>query len=649
MGLPSEETLKNYNPPKTTRLFSRDGELIEEYAIEHRIMVNFNEIPMMVKGAFITAEDKEFYKHPGISIFGLARAIVDNTLRRNGNNHLVGGSTITQQIAKNLLVGNSRTITRKIREAIMAFRIENTISKDKILEIYLNHIYLGKGSYGIADACNSYFGKSMEQLEPHEAAFLASIPSAPMIYINNKNSVKLLRKRNAILNSMYESGYITKEQLVACYNKPIAIKHKKQKIYAPYFADEIFRQMTKNMSRDEFFRGGFSIKTTLDKKMQYCAQKALEDGLIDYTKKTKWEGTLGNIYNDKNIDLAVIDDNLPTTLNEICSCVVIDVLKDVLFCKKSSGDLIKVKIACKTYKLAKFFKGDVVLCRKLEANRFELYQTPKVSGGLVVMDAKSGDVRALVGGFSPDLCSFNCITQSRRQPGSTLKPFIYAFALEHGFNPNSLVDDSPVSITLPDGKVWRPHNFDNKFMGIITLNDALLFSRNCAFVNLARFIGLEPISSLLISCGLYHSSISWAGILGACDVSPLSLASAYTAFFNSGVRVIPTFVEEAAPSSNLICSPQVAEHVKYCLGMCASYYCSKLTVSVNIPVFGKSGTSNNFYDAWFSGGFLLNHRTCVFTVWCGFHHPKSLGLNSFGRNLAFPIAFNFVSSLRKCL
>ena len=648
MDLPSEETLKNYNPPRTTRLFSRDGELIEEYAIEHRIMVKFNEIPMMVKGAFITAEDKEFYNHSGINILSLARALIDNTLRRNGNKHLVGGSTITQQIAKNLLVGNSKTITRKIREAIMAFRIEKTISKDKILEIYLNHIYLGKGSYGIADACNSYFGKPMERLEPHEAAFLASIPSAPMIYINNKNSVKLLRKRNNILRSMYEAGYITKEQLIVSYNKPIVIKHKKQKIFAPYFANEIFRQMTKNMSRDEFFRGGYSIQTTLDKKMQYCAQKALEDGIIDYTRKTKWEGTLGNIYNDKNIDLSVIDENLPTTLNEICSCVVVDVLKDALVCKTSSGETIKVKIVGKTYKLAKFFKGDVVLCRKLEDKIFELYQTPKVTGGVVVIDAKTGDVTALVGGYSPDLCAFNCITQSKRQPGSTLKPFIFALALENGFDEKSLVDDAPVAIKLANGQVWHPRNYDNKFMGKIPLKDALILSRNCAFVRVSLALGLERISNLFVKLGLYTSKITWSGVLGASEVSPLALVTAYSSLVNSGSLVHPKFIKSAHINHVSVVSDSVTSPVISALVECSYSYFNKLELTPLHYMCGKSGTSNNFCDAWFAGSFLANSTRYSIVVWIGFPHPKSLGRNRFGSNIAFPIANNLFINYRKC-
>ena len=323
--LPSDQTLVRYSPPRTTRIFSRDGELIEEYAIEHRVITDLNKIPTIIKGAFIVTEDREFYNHSGISITSLFRAITDNTARKNWTRKPAGGSTITQQIAKNLLVGNARTITRKIREAIMAFRIEAVIPKDKILEFYLNQLYLGKGCYGIAEACDYYFGKKLDQIEPHEAAFLASLPSAPMVYINKKNSLKLLRKRNAILNQMHEMGYIDKTQFKKYLNKPIKIKHKKQKLRAPYFSDEIFRIVTKAISRNDFFRNGYQITTTLDRKIQYMAQKALEDGLIEYTKRTRWNGTIGNVLKNPDMNLEQLNAKLPTTICKIQACIVKDV------------------------------------------------------------------------------------------------------------------------------------------------------------------------------------------------------------------------------------------------------------------------------------------------------------------------------------
>ncbi len=312
--LPSELTLLDYAPPTTTKIYSSENELIEEYAIEHRVIVKFKDIPLIVKGAFIIAEEREFYTHSGISIQSLARAIMENTAKKSWDKKPAGGSTITQQIAKNLLVGNARKLSRKIKEAIMAFRIESTISKDKIIEIYLNQLYLGKGCYGIAEACHYYFGKPLNMIEPHEAAFLAAIPSAPTVYVNTKNSTKLLMKRNSILYQMYEMGYINKEQLKKSVFKPIEITPKKHKLSAPYFSDEIFRLVSQQVSKNAFFRNGYSIKTTLNKKIQFKAQKALEDGIIEYTKITPWNGTLGNINSEDQKDLKKIESQLPSTL-----------------------------------------------------------------------------------------------------------------------------------------------------------------------------------------------------------------------------------------------------------------------------------------------------------------------------------------------
>ncbi len=652
--LPSDQTLVRYSPPRTTRIFSRDGELIEEYAIEHRVITDLNKIPTIIKGAFIVAEDREFYNHSGISITSLFRAITDNTARKNWTRKPAGGSTITQQIAKNLLVGNARTITRKIREAIMAFRIEAVIPKDKILEFYLNQLYLGKGCYGIAEACDYYFGKKLDQIEPHEAAFLASLPSAPMVYINKKNSLKLLRKRNAILNQMHEMGYIDKTQFKKYFNKPIKIKHKKQKLRAPYFSDEIFRIVTKAISRNDFFRNGYQITTTLDRKIQYMAQKALEDGLIEYTKRTRWNGTIGNVLKNPDMNLEQLNANLPTTICKIQACIVKDVLKDCIRSQTSNGKTIDVWANSTKYKDAKFKKGDVVLCREIGKNSYELYQTPKVTGGIIVMDAHSGDILALVGGYSPDISAFNCMTQAMRQPGSTIKPFVYASALENGKDEYDLIYDKPVTITLKSGEKYTPHNYDGKAHGETYLRDGLIYSRNLSTVNLALEIGMDKISQTLKSFELTKGNVPISAVLGSIEVCPVKLLEAFSAFFNDGQIVHPKFIMKAnindlvvTQRQKNVISPSTAKvmqnilHDAVVVGTGSKI--ADLEDKYNVKLFGKTGTTNDYKDAWFLGAVKKADRTLLVCTFVGYSTPKSLGEHMTGAKVALPIFANFVN------
>ena len=654
--LPSAETLTKYLPPQTTRIFDKDGELLEEYAFEHRIIVSAQKLPAIIKGAFIVAEDREFYKHSGINIPCLLRAIIDNTVRKKWENRPTGGSTITQQLAKNLLVGSSKTIERKIREAIMAVRIEAIIPKDTILEIYLNQLYLGKGCYGILEACNYYFGKSLEEIKPHEAAFLASIPSAPMVYIKKKNSLRLLKKRQKILSQMYEMGYIDYNTFIRYFNKKLKLKNKKEKLYAPYFAEEIFRIATKFISRDDFFRNGYQITTTLDRHIQKKAQKALEDGIIEYTKKTKWHGTIGNIHDTPDTNLAHIDSKLPVMLNKIKSCVVKSITKTNLICQDSLGKLINVEIPDGRYREHKHKTGDVILCRKLDADVYELYQTPKVTGGIIVMDAHNGDVLALIGGYSPDICAFNCMTQAKRQPGSTIKPFVYASALENGRDEYDTVDDKSVTIKLKSGEKYTPHNYDGKEHGKTYLRDGLIYSRNLTTVNLALDIGMDNISNTLKSFGLIKHDVPISAVLGSIEICPLQLLKAFSAFFNEGKVITPRFIKQAnlkwlinSEPPRQVISKQTAETMKDILHdaviIGTGNRIAELEQKLDVKLYGKTGTTNNFKDAWFLGAIETKTQTLLVCVFVGYAFPKSLGDHMSGAKVALPIFANFTKGL----
>lgn len=638
---------------------------MEEYAIEHRVIAKFKDIPLIVKGAFIIAEDRQFYNHAGISFQSLLRAIIENTARKSWDKKPAGGSTITQQIAKNLLVGNARKLSRKIREAIMAFRIESCIPKDKILEIYLNQLYLGKGCYGIVEACNSYFGKTLNKIEAHEAALLAALPSAPTIYINSKGFKKLTTKRNSILYQMYEMGYIGKEELYKNIQKPIEIKNRKQKLPAPYFSDEIFRMFSQYISRSVFFRNGYVITTTFNKEIQNHAEKALEDGMIEYTKRTPWRGRLGNSKINSKLSLTELNQNLASTINHIEACKVVGTGEKQIICETSSKTRIIIKLSDKFYKTAKFEEGDIILFRKTD-NDYELYQVPEVTGGIIVMDAKTGEVLALSGGYSFDINPFNCITQATRQPGSTIKPFVYATAIEEGMSDYDIVEDKQISIKLRNGKIYTPHNYDGKTYGETYLRDGLIYSRNLTTVNIAQNIGMTKISKLLQEFGLIRGKAPISAVLGSMEVTPLQIVTAFSAFFNDGKMVYPRFVKTFSQQTQafhletlrdilcknktkIVLSKRTANIIKNILHDVVQYgtanKISNLENLFNVKLYGKTGTTNNFKDAWFVGGIEKDEKTYLVCVFIGYPKPKSLGEHCSGSKVALPVFANFIKNL----
>jgi penicillin-binding protein 1A len=677
-SLPSETTLLYYSPPVTTKVYSSSDELVEEYAIEHRVIIPFDRIPRVLKGAFIVAEDREFYAHSGISFASLLRAIVENTARKTWNKKPAGGSTITQQIAKNLLVGNARSLTRKFREAIMAFRIESTISKDKIFEIYLNQLYLGKGCYGIVEACDYYFGKRIEDIKPHEAAFLAAIPSAPSIYINSQNYSKILLKRNSILYQMYDMHYIPEAQLKEAIATPIKIKLRKNKVSSPYFSDEIFKIFSQIIPREMFLRCGYSITTTMDKRVQHCVTKALEDGLIEFTKTKAWKGTICNIRHLLNTSensnakstsifekvLKGINAQLPSTINKITACVICDIDDSTLMCRNADGRTINIKRDQHHYTNAQFKIGDVVLCRATGPKSFELYQAPGMTGGIVVMDLSNGDILGMSGGYSFDISSFNCVTQAQRQPGSTIKPFIYAAAIEDGMDEYDIVEDKPVNLTLPSGEVYAPHNYSKRSYGRIAMRDGLIYSRNLSTVNLALMIGMPPINRLLKSAELVDHNVPISGVLGAVETTPLKLLTAFSAFFNGGIMIFPRFITNVEKSYDTkyldtstvrflseerqkkIMSKETAEIIKNMLHDAVEYGTARilqpLEEKYGIEIYGKTGTTNNFKDAWFVGAFTTDEKTYLVCVFVGYQSPRSLGEHASGSKVALPIFANFV-------
>ncbi len=651
--LPSELTLLDYFPLSSTRIYSSEGDVLEEYALEHRLIIPLDNIPNIVRQAFIIAEDKYFYKHGGISLQGLIRAFINNNIKHLWSKKTVGGSTITQQVAKNLLVGNTKNISRKIKEAIMAFRIESSISKDKILEIYLNQLYLGKGCYGVASACEYYFNKSIKNIKPEEAAFLAALPSSP----NGLKPKALLAKRNLILKQLYEGGYINKKQFKRAINKPIITnKKKKQHIYS-YFTDEILRQVTQKVSQSAFFTCGYSITTTLDMYIQYCATKALEDGLIEF-RETKPYVNIN--YGTK--DLNEICKKLPNTINVIIPCKVLSYNDDYLKVIDKDNKNITIKTDYLSYPDAKINKDDIVLLIK-KGNTYDLYNQPEFTGGIVVMDSNSGNILALSGGYSFDLSAFNCITQGFRQPGSTIKPFVYAAAIENGINADDYINDTPINIKLSDGTVYQPRNYDNKYLGNIKVKDGLIFSKNAATINLVQRIGMHHIRRLLKELNLTNKKIPISAVLGSIETAPINLISAFSIFLNNGLIVCPRFIKEIKQYNNRyvnqsildslcvsqhkqVISKGTAQAINEILHEIVEYGTARrllpLEKKYKIRIIGKTGTTNDSKDLWFIGAFTKNNRSYIVGVFVGYMIPKAL--DTYGSKTALPIFEHFVNN-----
>jgi penicillin-binding protein 1A len=472
-------------------------------------------------------------------------------------------------------------------------------------------------------------------------------------------------KRNSILHQMYELGYISNEQLKTAVLQPIQIKLRKHKLSAPYFSDEIFRFFLQYIPKDSFFKGGYSIKTTMSENIQHCATKALEDGLIEFTKTTKWRGTIGK--NKSAKQLSVIRKQLPTTINKILPCVIKVIKKDHLICETEETRQITVMLSNNFYKNAKFDINDVILCRFIEdSNLYELYQTPDVTGGIVIMTPETGDVLGLSGGFSFDISSFNCITQANRQPGSTIKPFVYAAAIESGKNEYDTVEDKPIIITLKNGTKYAPRNYNNKCHGKTYLRDGLIYSRNLSTINLSLEIGTRQIAKLLKSAGLIKSKMPISAVLGSMETTPLNMIAAFSAFVNHGTMVMPKFIldikdtfntTECCALKDAICktrckkimSENTAEIMKSILHDTVKYgtakSLAKFEEQYDIEILGKTGTTNDFKDAWFIGSITDKKQTYIVCVFVGYPTPRTLGKYHYGAKVALPIFANFTKNL----
>tara|TARA_B100001996_G_scaffold328969_1_gene276431 strand:+ start:851 stop:3145 length:2295 start_codon:yes stop_codon:yes gene_type:complete len=682
--LPDYKVLSEYKPPVSSRVYSADGDLIAEYAIQKRLFISFDSIPGTVINSFLSAEDKNFFKHPGVDARGITRAIIKNVRNYMQSKRLEGASTITQQVAKNFLLSNEVSLKRKIKEAILAFRIERAYSKERIMELYLNQIYLGQGAYGVAAASLEYFDKAVKDLNYEEAALLAALPKAPSKYDPFKSKKLAKNRRNLVLKNILENNYISQEEYKKLIKKDIKLKKRKIKLFkeANFYSEEVRRIISEQYGYEQLYKEGLYIKTALKADHQLNALKALREGLESYDKRHGWRGPILNIKDKKNWFESVKQHSLEKNLGwKLAKVVNVEMLQANIEIENKKNEKIYFKDSSWTRK--KNFReilssGDIIYVQKNDKKKWILKQRPIVNGAIVVMDPFTGRVLSLVGGFSYELSEFNRATQAKRQPGSAFKPFVYAAALENGYSPSTLVLDAPFVIDQGEGKKnWKPQNYGKEFYGPSTLRKGIEKSRNLMTVRIAQDLGLKKISNISKNFNIYKDVPEVLSIsLGSAETTLLNLTNAYCSFVNGGKQVKPILIdriqdrrgntifksdqrkchgcENFSFSSDeipkikdeypQIISEQTAYQITSMLEGAVKRGTGRKLKNLNIPLAGKTGTTNKNMDTWFVG----YTSKLVIGVFVGFDEPKSLGRYETGAKTSLPIFKSFIKkSIKK--
>ncbi len=702
--LPDYTQLAQYEPPVMSRVHAADGSLLAEYAKERRLFVPINTVPKKLVEAFISAEDKNFYQHTGLDYSALARAALQDvfTLVRGGNRRLIGASTITQQVAKNFLLSSDRTIQRKLKEALLARRIEWTFSKDQILQLYLNEIFLGAGSYGVAAAALNYFGKSLTELDTAQCAFLAALPKAPNNYNPIRHHKRAVERRDWVLDRMLENGYISQAEHDAAVAEPLKAKMRAfgaQLFAAESFTEEVRREVTQIYGDKELYSGGLSIRTTLDPKLQLLARKALTTGLIKFDRTKGWRGPVKHIDASDDWSALLRAIKIPDDLQPWRLAVVLEAGDESatigLRPKRRPGSKTEPARETGTVPLAlmqwarKALRGDklgpkvekvsdilnpgdvVYVAPSRNEGEYHLVQIPEIEGALIAMDPNTGRVLAMTGGFSYGVSQFNRAIQAQRQPGSAIKPFVYAAALDDNYTPASVVLDAPLEIKLKNGDIWKPKNYSNKFYGPSTLRRGIELSRNVMTVRLASDMGIDKVAAMSEKLGIYdHMPHMLAMALGAGETSLIKMAAGYSMIANGGRKIDVSLIDRIQdrygktiyrhdkrecigcnakdwhnqPEPEFIDNrPQVmntytAYQITSMLEGVVQEGTGKALQIVGKPVAGKTGTTSEERDAWFIG-FAPN--LCV-GVYIGYDTPRAMGRLATGGHLAAPIVADFM-------
>ncbi len=692
--LPDYTQLQNYEPPVMTRVHAGDGSLIAEYARERRLYLPSSAIPPLVKQAFISAEDKNFYSHNGIDPEGIARAVV---IMLQGSKRVQGASTITQQVAKNFLLGNERSFERKIREALLSFRIEAAYSKERILELYLNEIYLGLGNYGIAAAALNYYGKAVQELTLSEAAYLAALPKGPNNYHPFRYRDAAIVRRNYVIDRMMADGAITSADGEKAKTEPLGVNPRvlsPNSYAAGYFAEEVRRELLDRYGEKKLYEGGLSVRATLDPKMQLWARKALVDGLVRYDEARGFRGAMRSIdvsgdWGPSLAEIPVLGDVAPWRL-----AVVLDVNDAVARVglqpvKERGGEISRervtgtlpadgVKWTRKPLRQA-LQAGDVIYVEPVEgkAGQYRLRQIPDISGAIVAMDPYTGRVFAMVGGFSFDQSEFNRSTQALRQPGSSFKPIVYATALDNGYTPSSIVMDAPIEIDLGPGVgIWRPENYDGKSGGPRTLRYGIEHSKNLMSVRLGRDVGLPLVAEYAKRFGVYDNMLPVPSMsLGAGETTVMRMVGAYSMLANGGKRIQPTLIDRIQDrfgktiyrhdqrecqgcdpgkwanqneprlidNREQVIDPLTAYQIVSMMEGVVQRGTAQVVRQVGKHLAGKTGTTNEAKDVWFVG-FSAN---LTVGVYMGYDRPRSLGSSATAGQYAAPIFRDFMMTALK--
>lgn len=693
--LPDYSTLKDYEPPVVTRVYAGNGQLMAEFAQEKRVFIPIEEVPDIVKQSFISAEDKNFYEHNGVDFVAVARAALQNLQ----GDSLQGASTITQQVAKNFLLTNERTYKRKIREAILAFRMERAMSKDRLLELYLNEIYLGERSYGVGAAALNYFNKSLDELEMHEAAYLAALPKAPNNYHPVEDHQDALARRNWVISRLADDGYISDEKAELVAAKPLEMTERDavKNVNASYYAEEIRRILEGRYGEQSLYGGGLSVRTSLDPRLQDIAVKVLREGLTAYDKRHGYRGPIKTLDNLEGWQQKLVETDIPGRPADWQKAVVLgvsDAEAEIGFTTGERGTLLLEYLSWARPALADnktgadvtsvkqvLSAGDIIMVDQVEADGQTVYglrQIPEINGAIVAMNPHTGRILAMQGGWSHEQSVFNRATQAWRQPGSAFKPFVYLSALDKGFTPATLVLDAPFVIDQGPGlDKWRPSNYSREYYGPTPIRVGIEKSRNLMTVRLADFVGMEDIVDYAQKFGVVENmSPLLANALGSGETTLLRLTTGYAQLVNGGKKIEPTLIDRiqdrrgdtilsrdkrlcvncgplieweeqpvpAIPDNReQIADPRKAYQIVSMLEGVVQRGTGIRIRTLNRPLAGKTGTTNESRDTWFIGF----SPDLVVGVFAGLDDPAPLGRKETGSSIAVPIFKAFMEEALK--
>jgi penicillin-binding protein 1A len=666
-NLPKIQSLEDYRPDVITDVYSDDNKVIGEFAIERRIVVTYDEIPPFLQLAILAAEDDQFYNHSGINYFSLARAVYRDVAKMSKSE---GASTITQQLARMLLRSSEKTFDRKIKELLIAWKIEKLYSKQQILTLYCNQHYMGHGTYGVAAAADGYFGRPLKSLTLEECAMIAGLPRNPSMYSPRLHPMAALNRRNYVLDRMAAEHMISPKMASEAKARPMILKplNQDESEIAPHFLEWVRESLAARYSTDEIWRKGLQVYTTLNIQMQNAAHRSLQEGLRSEDKKRGWRGPVGNVLQTSPNGLETYahprwrspfhtDDIVIGLVQSVGAKEAVVKLgnyeagigpKEIAWTKATSPEQI-----LKPGDLAYFRIVSLDDARNKASVLLE--QRPTVEGAMIVLQNSTGEIKAMVGGYDFDSSEFNRATQAMRQVGSTFKPIVYSTAFEKGMTPDSIVVDTPISFTDTQGRVWRPVNYDGKFKGEISIREALTESRNVPTIKIASLIGIKNVLVMARRFGLSGPMEPYLPLsIGACEATPLEMASAFTVFPNLGVVAKPYFIrrvedydrvkkEESVPQIHQVLKPEIAEQVLGILQNVVQNGTATAAKSLGRALGGKTGTTDDFTDAWFIGF----TPSITAAVWVGYDEKKSLGDKQSGAVVALPIWIDFMKETLK--